>query len=90
MGVKILDIKVNVESMVGEDKLEVYRGIFVEKEDFEKFFSNADEVFKFFDTEVVLGAILDTRNKKAYFITLSEYSSEDQFTKLTVWTAEIE
>jgi hypothetical protein len=90
MGVKILDIKVKVESMVGEDKLEVYHGVFIEREDFEKFFDNADEVLEFFETEVVLGAILDTRNKEVHFITVSEASSEDQFTKLTVWTAKIE
>lgn len=83
-------MKVNIKEIVGEDKLEVYRGVFVEREDFEKFFSNANEVFKFFETEIVLGAIVDSRHSEVHFITISESSSEDPFTKITVWTAKIE
>jgi hypothetical protein len=52
----------------------VQRGRFI-REEFRDVFENFTEVFKFVDNEtettILLGAILDARNKKAYFITVS-------------------
>jgi len=83
--------KIRAKIVEPSNVLGVYHGKFVEREEFDKYFENADEIFRFFDTEVVLGAILDASNKEVYFITVSEASQfEDQFTRLTVWRARIE
>jgi len=63
-------------------------GKFVSKEDFEDVFENYEDIYKFFESEVILCTIVDFFNKRAYIVTVSSASA--QITTLTVWTFEIE
>jgi hypothetical protein len=84
-------IRVKFISIDPNDILRIYNGEFVDREDFEDIFENAEEVFKCFESEIILGAIIDEHAKKAYLITVSTASKfESPFTTLTIWTAEIE
>jgi hypothetical protein len=71
------------------DVLMIYRGRFIEPEEFKNFFENSEEIYKFFDNSIILGAVIDSRDRKVYFITLST-NHEVPFTTLTIWTAKIE
>jgi hypothetical protein len=71
------------------DVVTVYRGRFVEPEDFDKVFENASEVFKFFENSIILGAVIDSARRRVYFITLST-NHEVPYATLTIWEAEIE
>ena len=64
------------------------RGEFVSRDDFEDVFENYEDIYKYFESEIVLGAIVDHVNKRAYIVTVSSASA--QITTLTVWTFEIE
>jgi hypothetical protein len=67
------------------------RGEFVSRDDFEDVFENYEDIYKYFESEIVLGAIVDHVNKRAYIVTVSPASTfESQITTLTVWTLEIE
>jgi hypothetical protein len=82
--VKLISVDLN-------DVLRVYRGEFVEGDDLDKVFENYEDVYKYFENELVLGAIVDRANKKAYIVTVSTASAfESPMTTLTVWTADIE
>jgi len=49
----------------------VQRGKFVKLEEFKDVFENASDVFKFFEHDIVFGAIIDERARKVYFITVN-------------------
>ena len=83
-------MKVKLEQPIDlNDVIRVVRGEFVSKEEFENIFENCKDVFRFFESEIILGAIVD--HKRVYIITISPASAfESQFTTLTIWTFEIE
>jgi hypothetical protein len=84
-------MRVKLISVDPNDILKIYNGEFVDREDFEDVFENAKEIFKYFESEIVVGAVVDKHAKKAYFVTVSTASRlESPFTTLTIWTAEIE
>jgi hypothetical protein len=81
--------KIRAKIVEPNNVLGVYRGKFVEREEFDEYFENADEIFRFFEDEIVLGAIIDYLGKTVFFITLST-NPGDPITRLTVWRARIE
>jgi hypothetical protein len=80
-------VRVDLREAKFRDVLMIYHGRFIEPEEFEKVFENASDVFKFFDNSIILGAVIDSRDRKVYFITLS---TDQPYTTLTIWTAKIE
>ena len=64
-------MRVDLEKARFVNVLMVYRDKFVEREEFSKVFENSAEIFKFFEDVIILGAVIDSRNRKVYFITLS-------------------
>jgi hypothetical protein len=78
-------IKVKLSDVEFQNILRVYRGVFVERDELDKYIENAEEVFKYFENEIIVGAIL--ARDAVYFITLSH---EVPYVTLTVWTAKIE
>jgi hypothetical protein len=86
-----MKFRVKLISVDLSDILRVYNGEFVEGDDLDKIFENHEDIYRFFENELVLGAIVDAVNKKAYIVTVSTASTlESPFTTLSVWTAEIE
>ena len=81
-------MKVKLEPIDLNDVIRVY-GKFVSRDDFEEVFENYEDIYKYFESEIILGAIVD--HKRVYIITVSPASVfESQFTTLTIWTFEIE
>jgi hypothetical protein len=84
-----MSIRVNLEKTSFVDVFRVYRGEFVEPEDFDEVFENSAEIFKFFEDVIILGAVIDSRNREVHFVTVTT-DHEVPYTTLTVWTAKIE
>ena len=88
---ELIRVSFNEDKVKFENVIMAYNGVFVEPEDFNEVFENAEEVFEFFDSEIIIGAVIDESGKKVYFITLSPASKfESPFTTVTVWETEFE
>jgi hypothetical protein len=86
---ELIRVSFNEDKVKFENVIMAYNGVFIEPEDFNEVFENADEVFEFFDSEIILGAVIDKSGKKVYFITLSPASKfESPFTTVMVWETE--
>jgi hypothetical protein len=82
-------IKISGEPVEKAD-IKIVRGYVVMPDQFDEVFENSSEIYKFFNSDIILGAVVSEYEKKAYIISVLPSTRDAIYTYLTVFEFDIE
>jgi hypothetical protein len=76
--------------VVEKADIKIIRGRVVMPDEFDEVFENSNEIYRFFESDIILGAIVSEYEKKAYIISVLPAESDSVYTYLTIFEFDIE
>jgi hypothetical protein len=82
-------VRVKMSPQIVKD-LYVLRGRIITPDQFDDFFENANEVYSFFDGEIILGAVVSEHEKRVYIVSALSATHDAIYAHLTIFAFDIE